>query len=252
MTESQQFEKVPRTRFTGDAPPAWSREHGFTLVEVLIVIGVLALLTLLATPTAAKLIRRSHDLAGYSTVRQALAYARLQAVNREANVVVEISLTTDKRIRLRTFQDRANDAANPLPADEAAAAGNLVQDTGTFGGSPFSDEPTLSDVTLPSGIRLWKKGATKNDLVEGAAFDTYNGDSALVNRIVFLSTGGISTPESTNSAPPTATGGRGIYVADACGKNFFRITVDGALSGKLRVDKYVEGAGYVPSEWVWQ
>jgi type II secretory pathway pseudopilin PulG len=251
MTESRRIERASQTRLTEGVVPIRPGECGFTLVEVLTLIAILGFLTLLATPTAAKLIRRSHGLAGYSTVRQALAFARLQAVNREANVVVEISLTADKRVRLHTFQDRANDAANPLPADEAAAAGNLVQDTGTFS-SPSSDEPTLSEVTLPSGIRLWKKGAAKNDLVEGAAFDTYNGDSALVNRIVFLSTGGITAPEGANSAPPTASGGRGIYLADASGVNFFRVTVDGALSGKLRVDKYVEGAGYEPSDWVWK
>jgi prepilin-type N-terminal cleavage/methylation domain-containing protein len=224
---------------------------GFSLVEVLVVIAVLSSLVVLSAPVAGKLIRRSNGLAAYSTVRQTLASARLQAVRRVANVVVEMSLTSDKRLRLRVFQDRAQDETTPLPADESAAAGNFVQDTGTFAGSPATDEPTLADVTFGTGIRVWKRGGAEDDLSEGVAFDTYGANSALVDRIVFLPTGGIASPEGANSAAPTSTGGRGIYLADSAGRNFFRVTVDGEFSGRLRVDKYVEGYGYRPSNWKW-
>jgi hypothetical protein len=220
-------------------------------VEVLIVLAIFAFLVLLSGPAAGKLIRRSNGLAAYSTVRQTLAAARLQAVRRVANVVVEVSLTPDKRLRLHTFQDRANDEATPLPADEIAAAGNFRQDAGAFTGSPATDEPTLADVTLGAGIRVWKRGGTEDDLSDGVAFDTYSADSALVDRIVFLPTGGIASPESANSGIPTATGGRGIYFADSAARNFFRVTVDGDFSGRLRVDKYMEGSGYQPSNWTW-
>jgi prepilin-type N-terminal cleavage/methylation domain-containing protein len=238
---------------------ATRRERGMTLVEILIVIGILAALVLLAAPVAGKIIRRANDVGAYASLRQVLASARLQAVKRQANVVVLISLITPQtpgdpqRIRLYTFQDRANDDTNPLPALEATAAANFKQDVGTFAGSPGTDEPTLGEVELGSGVRLWKFGGTPDDLTAGAAFDKYNGDSSLTDRIGFTPSGGIVAPEDTStSALPTTSGGRGIYFADVTGKNFFRVTIDSDLSGKIRLDKYVDGTGYATTGWVWK
>jgi prepilin-type N-terminal cleavage/methylation domain-containing protein len=225
-------------------------QAGFTLVETLIVFALSGLVAVIALPAAGKLIRHSRDFGALASVRQVFAAARLQAVKQGANVVVEITLTPDKQIRFRTFKDRANDTTFPLPADEQAAAGNFRQDVGTFATSPTTDEPTLSDFTLTSGVLLWKQGGSKNDL-GAAAFDKYADDATLVDRIVFLPSGGIVPPQATDSGAPTTSGGRGIYFADADGKNFFRVTVDSNLSGKFRVDKYVPGSGYVTSGWTW-
>ena len=225
---------------------------GFMLVELLIVIVLIGLLAAIATPVAGKFIRRSEDLAACATIRQVLAVARLEAVRRTANVVVELSLSPDNRIRLRTFQDRANDATSPLPADEATAAGNCVQDIGTFGTSPTTDEPTLGDVSLSPRIHFWKQGTARDSVAEGVRFDQYLGNAALTNRIVFVPSGGISPPQDSNSGAVTNTDGRGIYFADWGGKNYFRVTVESDLSGKARVDKYVAGPGYVTSGWHWQ
>ena len=226
-------------------------QAGYTLAEMLIVLSLIGLVALIAIPTAGKLIRHSNNLGAYSSVQQVLAGARLQAVRRGANVVVEISLTPTKQIRLRTFQDRANDTTSPLPADEQAAAGNLVQDTGTFATSPATDEPTLNDFTVPPGVLLWKSGGTKDDLVAAAAFDGYPGAGTVVDRIVFLPGGGILPPQGSNSGLPNASGGRGIYFADRQGMNFFRVTVDSNFSAKFRVDKFVPGTGYVANGWKW-
>jgi prepilin-type N-terminal cleavage/methylation domain-containing protein len=233
------------------------RERGMTLVEVLIVIAILAALVLLAAPLAGKIIRRANDLGAFASLRQVMASARLQAVKRQANVVVLISLITPlksgdpQRIRLYTFQDRANDDTNPLPADEAAAAGNFQQDT-TFI-KAGAGEPTLGEVTLGSGVRLWKFGGTPDDLAAAAAFDKYNGNATLTDRIAFTPSGGIVPPEDTStSALPTTSGGRGIYFADVTGRNFFRVTIDSDFSGKIRIDKYVVGTGYATTGWVWK
>lgn len=227
-------------------------EAGYTLAEALIVLALMGLVAVLAVPAAGKLIRHSRDLGAYSSVRQVLATARLLAVKRGANVVVEISLTPEKMIRLRTFQDRANDATAPLPADEQAAAGNFQQDTGTFATSPDTDEPTLGEFTVPGGIALWKSGGTKDDLGAAAAFDKYAGDATVIDRIVFQPSGGIVPPQDTSCGLPTASGGRGIYFADSQGMNFLRVTVETNISGKFRVDKFVAGSGYVSSGWSWR
>jgi type II secretory pathway pseudopilin PulG len=236
-----------------------------TLIELLIVIAILAGFALLASPIAGKFIRRSQGLAAYSSVQQVLATARLQAVKRGANVVVladlvNVSPKVDPdaqpswRLRFTTFQDRANDEESPLPADEASAAANFVQDT-TFA-KPNTGEPTLGEVFLPANMVLWKHGGTRNDTGAALAFDEYAGDAALTNRIAFLPTGGIAPPENTTtSGLPTTTGGRGIYFADHHGKNFFRVTIDSDLSGRIRVDKYRDGTGYQSqthtSPWAW-
>jgi prepilin-type N-terminal cleavage/methylation domain-containing protein len=225
-------------------------QAGFTLVETLIVFALSGLVAVIALPAAGKLIRHSRDFGALASVRQVFAAARLQAVKQGANVVVEISLTPEKQIRFRTFRDRANDTTSPLPADEQAAAGNFRQDVGTFATSPATDEPTLSDFTVTAGVFLWKQGGSKSDLA-AAAFDKYADDATLVDRIVFLPSGGIVPPQDSACGAPTTSGGRGIYFADADGKNFFRVTVDSNLSGKFRVDKYVPGSGYVSSGWTW-
>jgi hypothetical protein len=184
-------------------------------------------------------------------VQQTLATARLQAVKRGVNVVVLVSLTPERQIRLHTFQDRANNEESPLPADEQAAAANFQQDSG-FAGGASRDEPTLGDVIVPSTAAVWKQGETIDDVGPGIGFDTYNGNPALTDRVTFIPTGGIQPPEdTTTSSLPTPSGGRGIYFADRMGRNYFRVTIDSDLSGRLRVEKYRDGAGYQASGWTW-
>jgi type II secretory pathway pseudopilin PulG len=228
-------------------------EEGFSLMEVLIIVAILGILVLLAAPFAGKLIRRSQAVATFSSMRQALAAARLQAVKRGAPVVVQFSVTPEGQIKVHTFQDRANDETSPLPADERAAIGNFKQDTGFLSGAT-ADEPTLSEIVLPSSVVIWKRGSVKGDTGPGIAFDEYNGDNTLTNRVAFLPTGGIAAPEdASTSGLPNSAGGRGIYFADYAGKNFFRVTVDSDVSGRLVVDKYQADspAGYRSSKWTW-
>ncbi len=218
-------------------------ERGFSLVEVLIVIVFIGILVALAGPAAAKLIRRSEDMAALATARQVLAVARLEAVKTGANLVVVFSKDSDNTIRLKTFRDKAS--LTTVSGDD----GNGAQDAG---------EPTLGDVTLSGRIHFWKQGQSKDDVTTAILLDTYGGDASLTDRIIFLPTGGISPPQDSASGPPLAISGRGIYFADWQGKNYFRVTVESDLSGKARVDKWVNEAvppGYYPpgptAKWRW-
>jgi prepilin-type N-terminal cleavage/methylation domain-containing protein len=204
-------------------------ERGFSLFEILVVAALIGILVAIATPLAAKLIRRSEDMAALSTIRQVLAVARLEAVKTSANVVVVVSKDPNNVIRLKTFRDKAS--LTTTSADD----GNGVQDAG---------EPTLGDFALSGRIHFWKQGGSEDDVSGAVLFDA--------SQIVFLPGGGITPP---SSGPATPTGGRGVYFADWAGKNYFRVTVESDLSGKARVDKYIPGSGYYPpspsTKWSW-
>jgi prepilin-type N-terminal cleavage/methylation domain-containing protein len=229
-----------------------AQASGFGLVEILIVLALIGLLAAVSVPLAGKMMRRAQTFGALASIRQVFAVARLQAIRRGANVVVVATATSEGQIQLHTFQDRANDSNRPLPSDEQTAAGNCREDIGIFAGSPSTDEPTLGDVTIDSGIRFWKKGGISGDLREGMSFDTYNGDALLTDRVVFLPSGGILPPQDAGSALPSSSGGRGLYFADSSGLNFFRVTVESDLTGRIRSDKYEDGAGYVSRGWTWQ
>jgi prepilin-type N-terminal cleavage/methylation domain-containing protein len=242
--------KGVRTEKTGTS----RHERGMSLLEVSITIAILGALVLLAAPVAGKLIRRSQTVGAYASIRQVLASARLQAVKRGVNVVVLADLTPENKIHLHTFQDRANTEA-ALTGAQASAVSNFEQDV--FGAGDPTNEPTLGDVVLPSSVVVWKQSGAPHDAVAGIAFDEYtppgsvSSDPSLTDRIAFLPTGGIVPPEGAGSGLPTPTDGRGIYFADSSGKNYFRVTVDSDISGRLVVDKYQAGTGYQASGWTW-
>ena len=192
---------------------------------------------------AGPIIRKSEVLGAVTTIRATLAAARLQAVKSGANVVVVVSRNSNNGVHLEVFRDKA-DLATASVND-----GDLVQESG---------EPRLSSVDIGGPIHLWKQGSAKDNLAASAPFDGYSVNSVLdptlTNRIVFLPTGGIALPQNGNSGTPQSSSpeGRGIYFADAAGRNFVRVTIASAISSEARVDKYESGRGYVSSSWGWR
>jgi type II secretory pathway pseudopilin PulG len=216
---------------------------GFGLVESMVVVGLMAMGVLFAMPFAGTMIRRAEGVGAISTIRATLAAARVQAIKTGANVVVVISKNANNGIHLEPFRDKT-DLASTSTND-----GNCLQEPG---------EPSLNPVDIDTHVHLWKYDGTMDDLAAAVPFDGYvvNGavNAGLTNRIVFLPTGGIAVPQNSNSGSPQATVpfGRGIYFADVTGKNFFRVTVTNTIASGTRVDKYVQGKGYVSDTWGWQ
>jgi Tfp pilus assembly protein FimT len=219
------------------------RSRGFGLVENIVVTSLIAMGALIAMPFAGTMIRRAEGVGAVSTVRAALATARLQAVKTGANVVVVFSKNANNSIHVAAFRDKADLKA------ASANDGNGTQEDG---------EPSFPFVDVDTHLHFWQYGGTRDDVDAGVAFDGYvvNGsvDTGLTHRIIFLSTGGILVPQNGNSGSPSPTApfGRGIYFADVNGKNFFRVTISTAIASGTRADKYVPGTGYVSGNWAWQ
>jgi prepilin-type N-terminal cleavage/methylation domain-containing protein len=71
----------------GDAhDPSTARQCGFTLVEMLITLTVLAILAMVAVPTFRDLIGRSHVSSASNALSADLAYARIEVITRYVRV----------------------------------------------------------------------------------------------------------------------------------------------------------------------
>lgn len=219
-----------------------SRPRGFSLIEILVIVALLGALAMAVMPAAGKAIRRARAIAATSDMNRVLAQARLQAIKRGAQVIVKVDRNAATgRIRLRAWEDRNPDFAE-----------------GTFtppgGGAPVN-EVLLQEFEAQATYRLWKQGGTIDDLTSAVMFNGYVGDNSKTGLLVFLPTGALLAPEASGCGTPSRTGGRGIYIADEKGKNFFRLTVPSTLVAKVRLEKFtsqnIATPGYVPDGWVW-
>ncbi|MEO6325454.1 MAG: hypothetical protein ABIT01_09765 [Thermoanaerobaculia bacterium] len=198
-------------------------------------------------PLAGKFFRRSRAVSVTSSINRQLSTARLEAVRRGVQVVVEISTIAGpdgaNQIHLKTFSDN-----NP----------DFVLGTYTpAGGGPAKNEAVLGEINLDPKIHIWKYGGTIDDMSTGVLWNTYNGSGSLQNRIVFLPTGALTPPQAGNSGPPSSSSGRGIYFADASGspavgKNYFRVTIYSDIVARPRIEKYVNSSvQYATTGWTW-
>lgn len=230
--------------------------RGFTLVETLIVIALVAITSLVAAPFIQGYIRRERLRSSVREVYSIVLAGRMQAVKRNAQVIIQFDLTNHRVISW---------------ADSNL---NYVQDAG---------ELTLSLYSVPKNIyfRAAPNGGAVDD-TDSVAFDKYVGNTGRVDMIVWRGDGTILPPQATNSQAPArpsaytsvvpsgsinCSGGcRGVYLSDnpltgdVANRNTFRISVDDfGPVGKASLLKWVptsEGANagevnYVPSPWGW-
>jgi hypothetical protein len=205
------------------------------LSEVLTVTAIAMTMIAMALVDIGRVIGHARSLSAVTSIAETFAAARLAAVRRSTQVVVEISVEAppSRRILLRTFEDRNGDFL--LDSWRPPASATTVP------------ELILNDFAVDGSFHLWKRGGDRDDVATSAMFNTYVGNAALAQRVAFMPDGGIVMPQSRDSGTPTATGGRGLYVADAAGKTFYRITFATTLVAQPRVDRWNGSAGYVPT-----
>jgi prepilin-type N-terminal cleavage/methylation domain-containing protein len=229
---------------------------GFSAIELMVAMVILATVMMFAGALSVRLHRRYQTVSALREVATTVLASRMQAVRRNQNVVLFVD-TANRH--LYSWADR-------IPY-------NFVRDPG---------EPILNQYMLPSFLVF---RATPSGPVDGpatVAFDTYAGNAALVDRIVFQGDGTLVPPQDTNSIPPikptpynsqvpygsvdcTGPGQcRGIYLADRPGggvsRNVFRISIDDfGRSGKMTLLKWLprpDGGNpgewnFVPTPWTW-
>lgn len=213
--------------------------RGFSLVEVLTVVAILGLIIAIALPAAGKLIRRARAISATSSMNQVLAKARLNAINRGFQVAVEITQpATTNLIHLKVWEDRNPDYQ----------WGNY-----TLPGGGTAVETVLQEFDSESTFVLWNHSNSTSVSANAALFNGYTGATSVKGVIVFLPTGALLPPIASDSLLPTTSGGRGIYLADEKGMNFFRLTIPNNYVSKARLDKWVDAtAGYYPQDWTWK
>jgi len=234
--------------------------RGFTMIETLVVLVLAGILAAISAPFIERTVRHERLRSSVREVYSIVLAARMQAVKRNAQVIVKFDLPN------RTVYSWADN----LPYNYTRDAGELM----------------LSMYRVPEWIyfRQAPNGAGV-DSASAVAFDTYNGNSGLTDMIIFRGDGTILPPQSGSSGKPlkpgtfTATvpsgsidcnagGGRcrGVYMSDqpltgdTPNRNTFRISVDDfGASGRASLLKWIstsEGGNggeqnYVPAPWNW-
>ena len=228
-------------------------------VEVTVAIIVASIVCLLAGPYLYRLYRRERLRIAAQEIATVILASRLNAIKLNRQIVLRI----DPAARLALAW-----------ADHPPF--NFIQDPG---------EPTVLRFRMRSGVFF--RYAPSGDRVNGqdsVAFDGYNGDPKLVDRIVFRLDGTLVPPQSPGSKTPlrpaavTATvpygsincnpddSCRGIYVSDRpdggpeANRNTFRISInDFGPTGRVTILKWQplsQGGNpgetdYVPPPWKW-
>jgi Tfp pilus assembly protein FimT len=213
-------------------------EGGLTMIETVIVLALLGIMAVFAAAYLRSIFKRERLKSAVKEIYSIVLATRAQAVRRGVPCVMLI----DPVNRSVTVW------ADSLP-------NNYIQDAG---------EPTILRFAIPENVTFqFSPSGAVNDSA-AVSFDTYLGNAALVDRVVFKGDGTLDPPQAPGDNRPqkpgsyTATvpigsincnpGGRcrGIYISDRPGsgevanRNTFRISVDDfGSSGEASLLKWV-------------
>jgi prepilin-type N-terminal cleavage/methylation domain-containing protein len=249
----------------------FARSGGWSLIELMVVVAIFGVMVAVATPYFLKVGRHSRLLSQVHEIQTTLLAARMQAIKRNQQVVVQFFVSNPTNCPgggscVITFVDNG----------PGALSRNFVQDAG---------EPTIGTYTISQEQRVFFLNPVNPSVpTRGIAFDTYNGNGALVDLVAFQGDGTVVNPQAAYSARPTRPGSytakvpsgsincpagdcRGIYITNdpdttvTTERDAFRISVDDfGSSGKISVLKWLPQAhggnagevNFVPgSPWIW-
>lgn len=97
--------------------------RGFTLMEIMVVIGIIAILATIAVPNIAGWRTKQRFAAAVSDVHEAIRVARSSAIKNNANVVIQFQLPRSFRVCFDDDKDGCQDAD-----DRTILSGNFQND----------------------------------------------------------------------------------------------------------------------------
>ena len=145
------------------------RQHGFTAIELMVVVAIVAVLAALAAPSSTPLIERWRVRQAAENLTSSLYFARSEAIKRGGGIALDATGGWDKGWKVTHTQNGATNDLQNMPAPSRLALSQSNTKTKLFvdrwgmmsesdGGAPavmnFLLTPTGKDETAPSAIRL--------------------------------------------------------------------------------------------------
>ena len=141
---------MPRmsTRPPSSAPP--TAKAGFSAIELMVVLSILGILSALAAPAMSDLIARWRTNAVAEQVTAALTLARVEAIRRSGNVVVQKSSSS------------YSGSTNNCSTNQQWSCGFIVYADIDRNGTQDATDVILREIDVPSGISLLNMSGASN------------------------------------------------------------------------------------------
>ena len=191
-----------------------SAEEGFTFIELIVVIALVGIVFAIAVPYFGAVMRRGRVTAEARQILVPLLKARLEAIKRGNNVLVEISTDSSKTSyqTALVFVDTSNSGAN-----------KNVYDGGDTLIATFPVAPS-SDTTLELDALNAASPSTASTTID----------------FIFTPFGSMDAATTTKAA----------YVSDLR-NNVLQVSVPSTTNGKPALTKQLSGTTYVAQPWTW-
>ncbi len=139
---------------------AVSTPHGFTFVELLIVIALIALMSLIAVPWFVKIAQRNQLKSAAREIQTSLLAARMLAVKRNTNASMVLTTVGDSHVLDVIEVDPPPGTPTPAPAEKSHIANRNVA---------FVTTPAGGKMTFAGDGRLVTPGATSDLVFRGVS-----------------------------------------------------------------------------------